>query len=441
MTNQHDTATSQRDGPTTRRFKFNKRTVLLVDAAEDQAAAESILHLDARVLTEQLPVGGFGDDRSLLLVTNQVDPIEHSQQLIGLGVDPVLINFAVLPDGETLASLAQTDLAQLRAVLDHSRHAYSNVVRRVHEWEDEPEREIAPLGDDELSQLIRLRLGSFMVVLGGYGSGKSSVASIMSMRAASQPSSWGNLIEVSVCAWEDELVDYKARLRAFSTCGGEREMSADIATFERRFHWFQPYELGDKGLEQYIGHIEFLTRAFGVKVHVFDPWNSHAPNFETGENELRYINRLTSMLQRKARELDAAIILVTHIPKAATPDASTFRPFRTKDASGSGDFAAKADYGLCIQRTSFFSRILKGEAEADGIPSEVSARARQMAPSPQLIPDQHTVLFADKIKIEATADDPKMGRRGTLAFVYDRAINDLVYDPAATLLAQQVWRP
>jgi hypothetical protein len=313
------------------------------------------------------------------------------------------------------------------------------------------------VGDAKLGEHVRLPYGTLCVVTGGYGSGKSAFAQNIAFHAAAFPDEAGNNHPVSLTAFEDKASAVRNTCIRFLNSAYEtgvdlgsirlgeevirvETMSKPVFDAYDRIIWHHTEELRERGLDRWLEDIQFEHKRYGSRLFVLDPWNSHQPLKETGETDLSYVNRVTNELQFLAADMNVVIILLTHTPISRTPSRTEYERMTMHSAAGSGDFAARAGVGICIQRTNFFSRLIDTTHDQH-VPDdsrirngELLAQARSIAASKPFVPAEHMIVTIDKVKLEGIE-----GKRGVLCFWVDRLRGSLVHDEAATILAHTLW--
>lgn len=429
---------------------------LIVDGVQAAEVARHVLERSVYDLNN-IPLGAIAELEGVVVVAGH-DPAwikQAANQLIGAGgIAEFRLEVAKL--STPLLELVQLDEAILRTEVHNTKHLRFDRLHRLAETPTPPPQPAVCVGDAQLRELIKAPYGTFVVGTGGFGSGKSTVVRNMAFHAAAFPDAAGDQPHVSITAYEDHATTYinealrflhhsyqsELKLTAVPLTDDMREqvpITKDISDAFGRIIWHRTDVMTEPGLDEWISDLYFDHKHYGTRVFVLDPWNSHLPALERSENNLSYIQRLTTRLQRIAADLGVVIILMTHTPKSQTPSRNAYDPMTLLQAAGSGDFAAKAGVGLCIQRTNYLSRMLNAGhdhyVEFDArVPEGVLAEARSMAAGKPFIPPEHTVVTVDKVKVEGVE-----GRRGVLAYWVDRARARLVYDAAATRLAQTIW--
>lgn len=86
----------------------------------------------------------------------------------------------------------------------------------------------------------------------------------------------------------------------------------------------------------------------GIRVLVLDPWNEIEHKRGRDESETEYVGRAIRLLKRFARDYDCAVWVVAH-PRKPSSDGAPKRP-SLLDLAGSANFANKADYGIIVHR-------------------------------------------------------------------------------------------
>ncbi len=338
-------------------------------------------------------------------------------------------------------------------------------VRWLADWGDGPDMEVIQPNDPVLNSYFGWRMPGVSVIVGGWGSGKSTFAQLLMMKALASDHCTERGIAASLCCFEDLRSDFNRRAYDYAL-GGARHLATDAtpaSSITSRVKWIDPIADSARGIERYIADVEFLTANYGCRLHLFDPWSGHDAEMDYGEREHTYVRRIMSRFRDVARRLNIHICTVVHLPKSAMPEDGGIKPFRVTQASGSGDFANRADTGLCVARTSHLANILKGDVTDSSIGTQLLDQAqeassrqnwnvdhdrdefglptkvrtiRDAAGNVLETGDQHMIVSVDKIKVE----EGEMGRKGVLAFTLNRQRNDIFLDAGATLLLRRLWR-
>ena len=413
--------------------------ILIVDTEEDAHAAREHLRMEAFVfdrLAEQLPPGGLTGSA---VVVSAHDACARANSLIASGAPRMGVMFVdLLPlQGQTLRSLAKEESSRnyliwlLQNPADPILHYH---VRPLPDWEEREAPELIPCGDHAIGDGLIWQLPSITTWVGGYGSGKSTLAALFAMKAMLTPEGKAQNLKTSICAFEDDLTDFKSRSMAHLLGGNLREPDLKaVLELQKRIYWFDERLPRSRGLDGWKDHISILTIKHGVRVHIIDPWTAHLPDFERGEEMPGYVNRQMNDLQQLARELKVAIDIVAHTPKAATQGIGKIRPIRVNDTHGSGDFGKLSDYGICVVSSPYLANLKRGKLPNDNDFSDADIAAAN-ACTPFVEADSHMILAIDKVKRRGV-----MGQPGVYAFAYDAQRNDVIYDAGASMLVRKIW--
>jgi hypothetical protein len=380
-----------------------------------------------------------------VLVLSRKDAHKKLADLIAGGIHPAQGRFVDLSQELPLTELVAYQRERLRWLFTSAGDVHHDKVRLLSRWEQKPPFEPWLMGDLTWDAQLRWRPRSFSIVLGAYGSGKSTIAQLLGMKLLFGPTLLDRDARMSVCAWEDDIEDYRDRLGRYVNQGDYMtpERAAVALAAQNRIYWFEPDADNERLLDNYITNIRYLTKHQGVRIHICDPWNSFNHEY-TSERETIYIRRVMAEFQRITAELDCSIIMATHLPKAGYTDEGRIKPFRIASAAGSIEFGNKADYGFCVQRVRSIAQGLYGDVgpseqwfknlDIDHVDLQAATNLGRAAVS--FKPTEHTLVTIDKVKIEGF-HERGMGRKGTIAFVLDRERGDFIVDPAATYLANR----
>ena len=84
-------------------------------------------------------------------------------------------------------------------------------MRPLPDWEEREPPELIPCGDEAIGDGLIWQLPSITTWVGGYGSGKSTLAALFAMKAMLTPEGKAQNLKTSICAFEDDLTDFKNR--------------------------------------------------------------------------------------------------------------------------------------------------------------------------------------------------------------------------------------
>lgn len=266
------------------------------------------------------------------------------------------------------------------AVAELLNGAKSYPVRGLYRLEDFPEpppTTSLKIGIEGLDDYFALTLGTFSVISGWAGHGKTSL--LMRMLA--------NLMErgVNIALGSFETLPrpiLERRMRAclyrcgefgpkVETPGSADELMANRLSIIAHTARDEDTELD---LEYIIELAKVAVLRDGVRLLVIDPWNEIEHKRGRDETETEYTGRAIRSLKRFAVNYECAVWLVAH-PRKPHSDGSP-KPPSLYDLAGSAHFANKADYGLIIHRddmagTQIEARVVKVRMGLPGKPGRV----------------------------------------------------------------------
>lgn len=248
---------------------------------------------------------------------------------------------------------------------------------RLDEFPEPPPVTSLSTGIEGLDDLFSCTLGTFAVISGWAGHGKTSL--LMRMLA--------NLMQrgVNVALGSFETMPrpiLERRLRAcLYRCGefgpkAENYGPAD-ELLAKRLNVIA-HTARDEDTELDLDYIIDLAKVAvlrdGVRLLVLDPWNEIEHKRSSDETETEYVSRAIRALKRFALNYECAVWLVAH-PRKPHTDGNP-RPPSLYDLAGSAHFANKADYGLIVHRddlagTQIEARVVKVRMGLPGKPGRV----------------------------------------------------------------------
>ena len=222
---------------------------------------------------------------------------------------------------------------------------------RLADFPDPPEFKAMSIGIPGLEDLWPLVPGTFSVVTGWPGHGKSSAVlvavanliqhgvgvAIGSFETLPKPILERKLRASMYRCWEH---DPKVRRR-----GHADDLLDKYLSVISNLHVDEETELDIEGIIE-LAKVAVLRD--GVRLLVLDPWNEIEHKRASGESETEYVGRAIRLLKRYGRDYRCAVWVVAHPRKPAT-DGSLKRP-SLMDLAGSANFANKADYGVIFYR-------------------------------------------------------------------------------------------
>jgi twinkle protein len=263
------------------------------------------------------------------------------------------------------------------SVIDRAKPYPVKGLYRLEDFPEPPPTTSLPVGIDGLDDHFQLTLGTFSVISGWAGHGKTSL--LMRMLA--------NLMErgVNIALGSFETMPrpiLERRMRAcLYRCGevGPKANSHGPADelLAKRLSVIA-HTARDEDTELDLDYIIELAKVAvlrdGVRLLVLDPWNEIEHKRRSDETETEYTSRAIRSLKRFALNYECAVWLVAH-PRKPHSDGSP-KPPSLYDLAGSAHFANKADYGLIIHRddmggTQIEARVVKVRMGLPGKPGRV----------------------------------------------------------------------
>lgn len=269
-------------------------------------------------------------------------------------------------------------------------------------------------GFDFLDEHLRWLPHEFPIFAGPYSCGKSSLARLFAYKWADTIGRRKGL-RASIVGWEDDVADVKAELERYALEGRIKGPLSDadarrVVDMQSCVGWTERLPNEPRTIKWYQELVDHRVRHDDVGFFIFDPFNEHNSTRGKNQTETEYVAEVTLKFQRLVRDLKIILGLVTHVSAKSYDESGAIRPFRLANAAGSVQFGNRADRGICVVRTG------------------------SLRDHSTLGADDHTVIRFDKCRNEA-----RMGRRGTIACVFDPANMTLQYDHGATQKARTLW--
>jgi len=230
---------------------------------------------------------------------------------------------------------------------------------RLSDFPEPPPVTDLPVGIDGLSNLFRITLGTFTVITGWAGHGKTSLLMALLANAlkAGVSTSIGSFETLPRPILERRLraaiygcpeSDRKCHVRGPADELMESRLSV-IAHSPRE-------EDADLDIETVIELARIAVLRDGVRLLIIDPWNEIEHKRRSDETETDYVSRSIRMLKRFAKSYECAVWLVAH-PRKPSTDGNP-KPPSLYDLAGSANFANKADYGVTVHRDDLANNII-----------------------------------------------------------------------------------
>lgn len=208
-----------------------------------------------------------------------------------------------------------------------------------------------PVGIDGLSDHFRITLGTFTVITGWAGHGKTSL--LMTLLANALKAG----VSTAIGSFETlprPILERRLRAALYGCpesdvrCHRKGEADDLIESRMRVIAHNPREEDGDLDIETIIELARIAVLRDGIRLLILDPWNEIEHKRKSDETETDYVSRSIRMLKRFAKSYECAVWLVAH-PRKPSSDGNP-KPPSLYDLAGSANFANKADYGLTVHR-------------------------------------------------------------------------------------------
>jgi hypothetical protein len=375
--------------------------------ATDPADADILRRLGASVwhVSELHP--GAADGDVVLIARGDGRDLLMSMNLGATG------RFLDLDADASLEALIQGHPEPLGLLDEMAHDIFWHEERPLGAWPVPAQPEAQPCGFPFLQPYLRWVRPELGTIVGPYASAKSTLSRLLGYRWADTVGRNQNA-RVSIVAWEDKLHTIKREVMRYSLGGDVATLNSAqakrLADMEQRIGWTQRHPDDARLIQWYCELVEHRAKHDGVRFFIFDPFNEHDSTRAPNQTETEYVREMMIKFRRLAHGLGIILIVVTHVSARSYDETGKIKPFRIANASGSVQFGNKCDRGICILRTGALSAAsMTGASE-------------------------HMVLHFDKCK-----DEEVMGRRGTIACVFDPRRMTLELDEGATAEARKLW--
>jgi twinkle protein len=208
-----------------------------------------------------------------------------------------------------------------------------------------------PIGIEGLEDLWPLTPGTFSVVTGWPGHGKSSlvlcaVANLLKDGVPVALGSFETMVKpvlqrrLRACMYQCDENDPRAKQR-----GQADDVMDEKLRIISNLHANDDTELS---IEAIIELAIVAVLRDGIRLLILDPWNEIEHKRGRDESETEYVGRAIRLLKRFGRDYHCAVWVVAH-PRKPSTDGAPRRP-SLLDLAGSANFANKADYGVIVHR-------------------------------------------------------------------------------------------
>ncbi|WP_299327615.1 DnaB-like helicase C-terminal domain-containing protein [Parasphingopyxis sp.] len=222
---------------------------------------------------------------------------------------------------------------------------------RADDFPEPPPIQSLDIGIDGMDRLFKLVPGTFAVLTGWAGQGKTSLllamlAKLLKRGVPMAVASFETMVKpilirkmkaaIHECAEfddlalkrndADELLNTKFGIIAHSPSDDDTEID----------------------LEYLLELAKVAVLRDGIRLLVIDPWNEIEHKRDANETETEYVGRAIRELKKFAKNYQCAVWLVAH-PRKPQSDGAGRAP-GLYDLAGSANFANKADYGLVVHR-------------------------------------------------------------------------------------------
>lgn len=317
--------------------------------------------------------------KTIIIATDADEPGRILAADLARWFGPERCRFIEYPDGakDLNEVLLRSGESGIRELIERAKDYPVKGLYRLGDFPEPPPTTSLQVGIEGLNDLFPLTLGTFSVISGWAGHGKTSL--LMRMLA--------NLMErgVNVALGSFETMPrpiLERRMRAcLYRCGevGPKANSPGPADelLAKRLSVIA-HTARDEDTELDLDYIIELAKVAvlrdGVRLLVLDPWNEIEHKRGPDETETEYTSRAIRSLKRFALNYECAVWLVAH-PRKPHTDGNP-KPPSLYDLAGSAHFANKADYGLIVHRddlggTQIQARVVKVRMGLPGKPGRV----------------------------------------------------------------------
>lgn len=225
----------------------------------------------------------------------------------------------------------------------------------------------------EIDQIVSWRTGSFIVVTGIPGHGKSEFIDFLVV-SLNRLHGFKTLFfspENDPVTYHMSKLSMKITGKRFGTpYMTHEEMSTVYTDIKQNFFFIEP-DLFD--IDQILEIAAVMVKMHGIKVFVVDPFNTLELKNPENISETNVINRLLGKFKAFVRNYNVSLILSAHPRKMdvlGKSDVANHREPTLYDISGSANFYNRCDYGIIVHRPDKDVKDTKGDRNYTNITFE-----------------------------------------------------------------------
>jgi twinkle protein len=233
---------------------------------------------------------------------------------------------------------------------------------RLSDYPDTPNPETYPIDIFDVSERFKPYRGSFTVITGVPGHGKSTIINTVIARMVKQyglKAAMGSFEAAPVPFLRDHLRTFHAR-RPPELASAHAIATAD-AWIEDNFVFIDQDPVDDSediDLEWIIEKTEEVVIRDGIDILLIDPYNEIEHKKLANETETEYVSRAIRLLKRLARRRQIMVFMVAHPVKMGGGKDGISKP-NLYDISGSANWYNKVDFGIVIWRDNLGSSTIE----------------------------------------------------------------------------------
>lgn len=317
--------------------------------------------------------------KQIIIATDNDGPGRILASDLARWLGPERCKFIDYPDGtKDLNEILQTDgVGGVAKTLNAARPYPVKGLYRLSDFPEPPPTTSLLVGIPGLDDHFAMTLGTFSIITGWAGHGKTSLL----MRILANLMRQG--VNVALGSFETmprPILERRMRacLYGVGEYGPKAENPGPADELLAKRLSVIAHTARDEDTELDLDYIIELAKVAvlrdGVRLLVLDPWNEIEHKRNPNETETEYAGRAIRALKRFALNYECAVWLVAH-PRKPHSDGNP-RPPSLYDLAGSAHFANKADYGLVVHRddlagTQIEARVVKVRMGLPGKPGRV----------------------------------------------------------------------